>query len=72
MLDELARVQAVIPDIQMTLAREAANPLAIFPHALGHEPVDRVVQAPLDEQHLAGVELGRPLGDEAPEHAAKK
>ncbi len=40
--------------------------------AFGHEPVDRVVQAALDEQHLPRAELGRPLRDETPENAPQE
>ena len=39
--------------------------------ALGHELVDRVVQAMLDDEQLVGVELGTAHRHEAPENAAQ-
>ena len=41
-------------------------------YALGHEPVDRVVEPPLDDQHLLGVQLGGSLRDEAPQDAPQQ
>jgi len=40
--------------------------------ALRHEPVDRVVEAPLYDQDVAGAELGCAVGNEPPEHAAQE
>ncbi len=39
--------------------------------AFGHELVDRVVETPLDDEQLIGVELGASQRDEAPEDAAQ-
>ena len=41
-------------------------------YALGHEPVDGVVEAPLDEQDVIGVEVRRARRDEPPEHPSQK
>ena len=40
--------------------------------ALDDEPVDRVVEAALDLDHVAALELGQALGDEAPEDPAQQ
>ena len=37
-LDQLARVETVVPDVEVALAREAAHRLAVLAHAVGHDP----------------------------------
>jgi hypothetical protein len=45
-LDQLARVETVIPDIEMALVREVAHPLAVRPSALGQKPLPAIRRQP--------------------------
>jgi len=45
-------------------------PVEIRDDALDDQPVDRVVDAALDLDHVAALEAGQVLGDKAPEDAA--
>src|SRR5690348_11657728 len=37
-MDQLARVDALAPDVEMTLLGEPAHRLAVLPYAVGHDP----------------------------------
>ena len=61
--------QLVVPGLVGELRGRAVE---VRDHALGHQAVDRCVQALLDCEHLFGPELSRTAGDERPEHAPQQ
>ena len=45
-IDELARVEALVPDVEVALAREAAHRLAVLAHAGRHDPPPAICREP--------------------------